>query len=224
MCGRYTQKLTWAQIHALYRLPEQAARLNLEPRYNGCPTQDFAACRLDRNATRTVASLRWGLVPAWAKDRKRAARLINARAETVHEKPTFRAAFTKRRCLVPADGWFEWHNDGDGKQPYYISAANSAPVSFAGLWERWEGTGEALETFSILTTAAAPTLADLHPRQPSIIEPDDYEEWLAPETDTQRLLALARRPSEGPFEHWPVSQRVNNVRNDDAALLRPLGP
>ena len=143
MCGRYTQKLTWAQIHALYRLPEQASSLNLEPRYNGCPTQHFAACRLDEDSTRTVAKLRWGLLPTWARDRKMAARLINARAETVHEKPAFRAAFRRRRCLVPADGWLEWRSEGGVKQPYYISAASGAPVSFAGLWERWEGADEA---------------------------------------------------------------------------------
>ena len=222
MCGRFTQKMTWAQIHALYRLTEQVAPLNLEPRYNGCPTQDFAVCRLDEGSTRTVTKLRWGLLPMWAKDRKMAARLINARAETVHEKPAFRVAFQRRRCLVPADGWFEWRKEADAKQPWFITAANGAPVSFAGLWERWEKGDTPVETFTILTTAAAPALADLHHRQPSIIEADDYAEWLAPDTETERLLALARRSPEGPFERWPVTRRVNNPRNDEPDLLLPL--
>ena len=222
MCGRFTQKLTWREIHALYRLPEQAAPLNLEPRYNGCPTQHFAACRLDDGSNRAVAKLRWGLVPAWVRDLKIAARLINARAETVHEKPAFRAAFARRRCLVPADGWFEWRKEAGAKQPWFITAADRSPVSFAGLWERWEKGDTPMETFTILTTAAAAALADIHHRQPSIIEAGDYEEWLAPETGTERLLALARRSSEGPFERWPVSRRVNTPRNDEPDLLLPL--
>ena len=138
MCGRFTQKMTWQEIHTLYRMPERTTPLNLHPRYNGCPTQDFAACRLEASGTRSVAKLRWGLVPAWAKDPKMGSRLINARSETVHEKPAFRAAFRRRRCLIPADGWLEWRNDGSAKQPYFITAASREPVSFAGLWERWE--------------------------------------------------------------------------------------
>ena len=222
MCGRITQKMTWKEIHALYRMTEPAAPLNLEPRYNGCPTQDFAACRLDEGSTRSVAKLRWGLVPAWARDRKMAARLINARVETVHEKPAFRVAFRRRRCLVPADGWLEWRNEGGVKQPYCISAASGTPVSFAGLWERWEGAGEALESFAIVTTAASEALADLHHRQPAIVDAHDWEEWLAPDTRIERLLALASRPHPGPFARWAVSRRVNNPRNDDPNLLLPL--
>ena len=222
MCGRFTQKLTWKEIHALYRLPEQAAPLNLEPRYNGCPTQDFAACRLDEGSTRIVTKLRWGLVPVWAKDRTMAARLINARAETVHEKPAFRVAFRRRRCLVPADGWLEWRSEGGVKQPYYVRAASGAPVSFAGLWERWEGAGEVLESFAIVTTAASAALVDLHHRQPALVDAQECEEWLAPDTGTERLLALARRSHPGPFARWPVSRRVNSPRNDEPDLLLPL--
>ena len=222
MCGRFTQKMTWKEIHALYRLPEQAAPLNLELRYNGCPTQDFAVCRLGEGSTRSVAKLRWGLIPAWARDRKMAARLINARAETVHEKPAFRVAFRRRRCLVPADGWLEWRNEGGVKQPYYISAASGAPLSFAGLWERWEKGGEPLESFAIVTTSASEALSDLHPRQPVLVEAHDWEEWLAPDTGAGRLLALARHPHPGPFARRAVSRRVNNPRNDEPDLLLPL--
>lgn len=222
MCGRFTQKMTWKEIHALYRMTAPATALNLEPRYNGCPTQDFAVCRLDEGSARTVAKLRWGLLPAWARDRKMAARLINARAETVHEKPAFRAAFRRRRCLVPADGWLEWRSEGGVKQPYYISAASGAPVSFAALWECWEGAGETLETFTIVTTEASAALDDLHHRQPAIVEAHDWEEWLAPDAGDERLLAIARGPYPGPFARWPVSRRVNNPRNHEPSLLLPL--
>ena len=150
------------------------------------------------------------------------ARLINARSESVHEKPAFRAAFKRRRCLIPADGWFEWREEETGKQPWFITAANRCPVSFAALWERWEKGDEPVETFTLLTTDAAPGLADIHHRQPSIIREVDFEEWLAPDTPQDRLLALARRSCEGPFECWPVSKRVNSPRNDAPDLLAPL--
>lgn len=222
MCGRFTQKMTWREIRTLYRMPAGTAPLNLQPRYNGCPTQVFAACRLDAAGARAIGKLRWGLVPSWARDPKMGARLINARAETVHERPAFRAAFRRRRCLIPTDGWFEWRTESVGKQPWFITAADRTPVSFAGLWERWEKGDEPMETFTILTTAAAPALADIHHRQPSIIEADDFEEWLDPDAATERLLVLARRSTEGPFDRWPVSRRVNNARNDDPDLLAPL--
>ena len=174
------------------------------------------------SAERAVAKLRWGLVPSWAQDLKIGARMINARAETVHQKPAFRAAFKRRRCLVPADGWFEWRKEADGKQPWFIAAAGGAPLSFAALWERWGKGTESLETFTVLTTAAAPTLVDIHHRQPSIIAVDDFEEWLALDTPQERLLALARRSHEGPFECWRVSKHVNNACNDTPDLMLPL--
>ena len=213
--------MSWRQVHTLYRMPERTTPLNLRPRYNGAPTQDFAAVRLE-NSERAVAKLRWGLVPSWALDFKIGARMINARAETVHQKPAFRAAFARRRCLVPADGWFEWRKEADGKQPWFIGAAGGAPLSFAALWERWGKGTESLETFTVLTTAAAPTLVDIHHRQPSIIEGDDFEEWLALDTPQERLLALSRYSYEGPFECWRVSTHVNNTRNDTPDLMLPL--
>lgn len=222
MCGRFTQKMTWKEIHTLYRMPQRTTPLNLHPRYNGCPTQDFAACRLETSGARGVARLRWGLVPAWAKDAKMGSRLINARSETVHEKPAFRAAFRRRRCLVPADGWLEWRNDGSARQPYFITAASREPVSFAALWERWERDGEPIESFTILTTGASAAIVDIHHRQPAIIEAGDFDEWLAPGTPTERLLALARCAYEGPFDRWAVSRRVNNARIDDPGLLLRL--
>ena len=221
MCGRFTQAMSWKKLHDLYQMPRQATRLSLRPRYNGCPTQDFAVCRLE-SSERAIVTLRWGLIPGWAKDAKMGSRLINARAETVHEKPAFRTAFRRRRCLIPADGWLEWREEETGKQPWFITAAGGAPLSFAGLWERWEKGDEPIETFTILTTAASPGLIAIHHRQPTIIEPDNFDAWLAPGTPAERLLALARRAYEGPFDRWPVSRRVNNPRNEGPDLVQPL--
>ena len=221
MCGRFTQAMSWKRLHELYQMPRQAIPLNLRPRYNGCPTQDFALLRLE-SAERTIAKLRWGLIPPWAENVKIGARMMNARAETVHERPAYRGAFKRRRCLVPADGWFEWREEEGAKVPWFISAAGGAPVSFAGLWERWERGPEPIESFTILTTAASASLTAIHHRQPAILEAADFEEWLAPDTPADRLLALARRPHEGPFERWRVSRRVNNSRNEGPDLVQPL--
>ena len=160
-------------------------------------------------------------MPRWAKDTKIGSRLINARAETVHKKPAFRAAFQRRRCLVPADGWLEWRMEGSAKQPYFITADSDGPLSFAGLWEWWENDGEPIESFTILTTVASPALADVHHRQPAIIEAHDFGQWLEPSTPPERLLALTRRAYEGPFDRRVVSRRVNNARNDGPDLLLP---
>ena len=131
--------------------------------------------------------------------------LIDARAETVHERPAFRTAFRRRRCLIPADGWFEWQKVAGGKQPYFITSTGEAPLSLAGLWERCEHGEAPVESFAVLTTVAAPALADIHHRQPAIIDAGDFDEWLAPDTPRDRLLALARCASGGRFEWWPVS-------------------
>ena len=221
MCGRFTQRMSWTELHALYQIPAQAP-LNLQPRYNGCPTQDFGGCRLDGVGMRALAKLRWGLVPVWAKGPGIGSRFINARAETVHEKPAFRAAFRRQRCLVPANGWFEWRTEREGKQPYFIAASSAEPVSFGALWETWTADGVTVESFAILTTEATPALADLHHRQPVVIRTGDFDEWLDPKTETQRLLAMARNPHPGPFDWWRVSRRVNSPRNDAPELLHPL--
>ena len=212
--------MSWREVHTLYQMPERTTALNLAPRYNGCPTQEFLSIRLD-GSERSAAKLRWGLIPSWARDGKRGAKLINARAETVHKLPAFRAAFKRRRCLVPSDGWFEWHREESGKQPYFISAPDDEPLSFAGLWERWEGAEEPLETFTIVTTAASPALADIHHRQPSIIERQDFDEWLARDTTQERRLELVRTPWEGPYNQWRVSRRVNSSRNEGPELVQP---
>ena len=221
MCGRFTQYLSWREIHELYSLTGAAA-LNVQPRYNGAPTQDFVACRLDATGNRGAAKLRWGLVPPWAKDVKIGARMINARAETVHEKSAFRSAFRARRCLVPVNGWFEWQRTADGKQPYLLGLEDGSPMSFSGLWERWDKGGETVQSFTIITTEAAPALATIHHRQPAIISGDAVATWLDPASARDILLDLVREPHLGPYEVRAVNARVNSVRNDDPAILERL--
>ena len=222
MCGRLSQNLTWQQIYTLYTLPDSTPRLDPQPRYNGAPTQEFALCRLDENGTRSMAVLRWGLVPFWAKDVKIGARLINARAETVHEKPAFRSAFRARRCLIPSNGWFEWKRTGGGKQPYFLALASGAPVSFAALWEQWGRDGQHIESFTIITTEASPGLTDIHDRQPAVVDPDDFTDWFDPGTPQETLKEIIGPPYEGPYEIRPVSDMVNRVANDTPDILTPL--
>ncbi len=222
MCGRFAQHLSWRELHELYNLSSGIPALNVQPRYNGAPTQVFAICRLDESGNRSAAKHRWGLVPSWAKDVSIGPRLINARAETVSEKPAFRSAFRSRRCLVPASGWFEWQRSGDSKQPHYLLRADGSPLSFAGLWEHWDKEGEPIRSFSIITTEAASALAAIHHRQPAIIGGDGIAKWLDPTSPRDVLLDLVRKPYLGPYEMRAVSTRVNSVRNDDPTILDPL--
>ena len=221
MCCRFTQQLSAEEICDLYCV--QGTPLpNRRARYNGAPGQGFATCRVDDDGASAIDLLRWGLVPSWARDTKIGSRLINARSETVHSKPSFRAAFRSRRCLIPADGWFEWRQTGSGKQPYFLRLSDGSPLSFAALWERWDQDGMPLETFTIITTVASPELQDIHHRQPAIIEPRWFSDWLDPMTPHPALLEVVREPYCGPFEKRPVSTRVNSVRNDDPEILLPI--
>ena len=221
MCGRFTVQLTGGQIHELYDVPQPELPMELPLRYNGAPTQEFAVCRLDDTGRRAITRLRWGLVPFWAKDPRMGARMINARAETVSDKPAFRAAFRARRCLVPASGWFEWQGAGRGKQPWFVALENGAPLSFAALWELWDMGEGVLETFTIVTTAACEGLAGIHHRQPAIIPPSHFHDWLDPTSRPELLLDLVREPCVGPFEQRLISTRVNRVANDEASILEP---
>ena len=219
MCGRFTQKMTWREIHDLYGLLSDVPPDNMRPRWNGAPTQDFAACRLGAEGARTVPRLRWGLIPFWAKDIKIGSRLINVRAETVDSKPAFRSAFKSRRCLVPADGWFEWVREGSGKSPRFLSMADGSIASFAALWERWDGPDGLVESFTIITTDAAPELAHVHARQPAIVDPSRFDDWLDPDAPKEALLGIVRPPHAGPYEVRPVSRLVNNARYDRPEVL-----
>ena len=174
---------------------------------------------------RKLGFMRWGLVPSWAKDMTIGQRMINARAETVAEKPSFRGAFKRRRCLIPADGFYEWQARGKGpKQPYRIGRQDGAPFAFAGLWEAWRGgEGDELLTCTIITTEANRTLREIHPRMPVILDERDHAAWLDTTADDGKSLRPMLAPAaEELLFAYPVSMRVNNVRNDDADCIAPL--
>lgn len=223
MCGRFTQQMTPQEVYDLYGVTDPPPPFAREPRYNGAPTQDFAVCRVDDGGSRHIAELRWGLVPSWWKDAGMGPPLINARAETIHEKGTFADAFRERRCLVPADGWFEWQGPSQARQPFHLTFASGAPLSFAAIWERWETKQEVIESFAILTTPASAELADIHHRQPAIVDPEWFAVWLDPSAEADELLERMSAPCPGPFERRAVSARVNSVLNDDPDILRRVG-
>ena len=168
--------------------------------------------------------MRWGLLPAWVKDPRRFTLLINARSETLLEKPAFKNAFKRRRCLVPADGYYEWHTSDNRKRPYFIHRRDGAPIGFAGLAETWMGpNGEELDTVAIVTTAASADLAVLHHRVPVTIAPGDFDRWLdCRDDDVEAAMGLLAAPAEGEFAWHEVSIRVNYVANDDAQLVLPI--
>lgn len=237
MCGRFFLATPGAQVAEIFGLDHgQPLLAALRPRYNIAPAQDVLVVRhaAGRGATtREAALMRWGLVPRWAKTLDEGLRTINARGESVDVKPTFRSAFRKRRCLIPADGFYEWKRlDEKNKQPMAIRAGDG-PFAMAGLWEAWKppdaasGEGAELESFTIITTEAAPGVRDIHERMPLILRPDQYEAWLTGEGETpqgvDRLKALIR-PYAGVLEATPISRAVNSPRNDGPELLRPVDP
>lgn len=240
MCGRYTQTQSWSELVDLYGITEApAADPRPIPRYNVAPTQGVAVVRAGAkgaaagtdaawrdaagsgaagNAGRALAMLRWGLVPFWAKDPAIGSRLINARAESVATKPSFRDAFRKRRCLVLADGFYEWQQQPSGpKQPFYITTADT--VAFAGLWERWrDPAGPVLETCTIVTAPANEQVRPIHDRMPVILATDAFAAWLDAGTPLSVAEALLM-PYTRALTVYPVSRRVNAVGNDDAACI-----
>ncbi|MEZ4868405.1 MAG: SOS response-associated peptidase [Caldilineaceae bacterium] len=223
MCGRFTLYASPEQLATLFDLPEEPI---LAPRYNIAPTQPVALVRMDtKGEGREWALTHWGLIPSWSKDPSIGARMINARSETAPEKPSFRAAFKRRRCLVPASGFYEWKKEGRTKQPYYITTPDGAPFAIAGLWEYWEGAdGSALESCTLLTTDANDLMAPLHNRMPVIIDPADYAEWLGSGKDEtpqylSRLQHLLRPYHEEGLVTYPVSSYVSNARNEGAECI-----
>jgi putative SOS response-associated peptidase YedK len=217
MCARYTLTDPGA-LEELYGMP---IPLSLPPRFNIAPSQTLPVAR-ESHGRRDFALLRWGLVPSWAKDPKAGYRMINARAETVGERPAFRAAFRRRRCLVPADGFYEWQEGERKKQPWYIRLRRGGPFSFAGLWEHWEGDAELIESFTILTTKANELVRPLHHRMPVILPVEHYPLWLDADTrDAGALQALlAPCPAEA-LTAFPVGTEVNNPRNDLPLCIEP---
>lgn len=218
MCGRFAFYSPTEAAAALFGV---TASMEARPRYNIAPTQDIAAIREDENRQRELVMLRWGLVPFWAKDPSIGSRMINARAETVAEKPSFRAAFRHRRCIVLADGFYEWRKQGDTKTPYFISLASGEPFALAGLWENWndKASGESLQTAALITTSANEFMQPLHHRMPVVMQPDAADEWLAGSRDPLEH-ATERTPK---LQAWPVDRRVNNARNEGKELIDAAG-
>jgi len=222
MCGRYFQQRSSGDMARHFNLA--AAIPNLPPSFNRAPTQDGLVLRRHpETGARHLDALRWGLVPRWAKDASGAARMINARSESVAEKPAFREAFRKRRGIALADGFYEWQQHGPkgAKQPFAVAMADGAPMPLAALWEGWRAPdGSILRTFTILTTAAVPELAVLHDRMPVILPPGAWDAWLgdAPADDAALHALLTPYPRRG-LAIWPVGGRVGRVAEDDAGLI-----
>ena len=167
--------------------------------------------------------MRWGLIPAWSKDEKPRYNLINARAETVAEKPAYRQAFRSRRCLIPASGFYEWRKMQDGKQPYRIGMADSSPMALAGLWEHWERDGKSIDSCTIIVTGANELIASIHDRMPVILDPADFDRWLDPgHNDVASLQEMLKSRDAHGMSVWSVSRRVNNPANDDKECSQPI--
>ena len=221
MCGRFVLRASPQQLQTLFDLAEAPAAA---PRYNIAPTQPVMAVRVSpHGGLREATFLNWDLIPFWAKDPKIGSRMINARAETAAEKPSFRAAFKYRRCIVPADGFYEWKKEGGGKQPYLIGMETGAVFGIAGLWEHWEQDGSVIESCTLLTTEANDWMESLHHRMPVILEPQDYDEWLDPAVQKSGPLLHLMRPFSGEtMRAFPVSKGVNNPRNDGPNCVEPV--
>ena len=215
MCGRFA---FYSPSEATAALFGASGSVPVEPRYNIAPTQYIAAIRNDEDEQRELTMLRWGLIPFWAKDPSIGNRMINARAETVAEKPSFRAAYRKRRCLVLADGFYEWHTEASGKIPYFISQENKEPFAFAGLWENWldKESDESIQSTTIITAAANDFMASLHHRMPVILGSETADRWL--DGDDELIdYAIEHAPR---LKAWAVDRRVNNARNEGADLIK----
>ena len=220
MCGRFTLTVSALVLANLFDLDEPPG---FTPRFNIAPTQVHPIVRSGEGGRRQWAAMRWGLVPHWAKETKIGARMINARSETAAEKPSFRTPLQRQRCLVPADGFYEWQKTDSGKQPHHIRFADRRPFAFAGLWERWtRGEGEPLETFTILTTGPNEIAARVHDRMPVILAPEAWTAWLdpSPVTEEDRRELFQPFPAQ-EMEAVPVSRRVNSPGFDDLACLEP---
>ena len=224
MCGRYSQRQSAEIIAQAFQIDNVPP---LKPRYNIAPTQSVPTIlQLSTSTNRQLKMLHWGLIPSWAKDSKMGSKLINARAETVAEKPSLRSAFRQRRCLVLADGFYEWQQQEDKqKQPFYFRMSDEHPFAFAGLWEHWEDkdTGKTIESCTLLTTDPNELMQSVHNRMPVILEPKNYDIWLDPEVKNPELLQpfLHPYPAE-KMTSFPVSKAVNKASNDTAECINSL--
>jgi putative SOS response-associated peptidase YedK len=221
MCARYTLTAPAVKVAELFGVE---VPLGLKPRYNVAPTQTVLAVRLDSDGKREAANLRWGLIPSWAGDAKIGQKLINARSETVFEKPSFRGAAKKRRCLIAADGFFEWKGPVGKKQPYFIHRNGREPFAFTGLWESWHGEeADVVESCTIITTDANETMKPLHDRMPVILAQKDFDCWLDPKaTNAGALMPLLRPAPDDLLSYYPVTTKMGNRRYTGADAVEPI--
>jgi putative SOS response-associated peptidase YedK len=223
MCGRY--KLSRRKQVVGEYFDAVSSEEDWAPRFNVAPTQPVAVIRQNpKEPLRELSLMRWGLIPSWAKDASGAARMINARAETASTKPAFRDAMKSRRCLIPADGFYEWKRDGKTKQPYCFEVNDAELFAFAGLWDGWKDpSGSWIKTCSILTTTPNAVTASVHDRMPVILDPDGYDLWLDPGMTNVDVASDLLKPYDARLMRcYPVSTRINSVVNDDAECSRPV--
>lgn len=220
MCGRYTLRTPKDRIKREFQLQEEPS---VEARFNIAPTQNILAVRQGADG-REATELKWGLIPSWAKDAAMGARLINARSETVTEKPSFREAFKRRRCIIPADGIYEWRRDEGRKQPFFFRMRDDRVFGFAGLWDRWrDEEGEIIESCTILTTEANEVFRTVHDRMPVILHPDAYDEWLGDDVrGVEALKELLHPYPSSEMVAYPVSTRVNSPQTQGEDFIRQL--
>lgn len=221
MCGRYTLR---ARLNRLLEIYAAETQIEWEPRYNIAPTQDVIAIRRAEDSDqREAVLLRWGLIPPWADDPKIGNRMINARSETIAEKPSFKSPLKRRRCLIVADGFYEWRKEGKAKQPYFIHMKDDQPFAFAGLWQRWKKDNLAIESCTIITTAANQLMSPLHDRMPAILSPADFDTWLNPDIeDPQELTPLLDSYPDEEMDLYPVSTAVNTWKGDSPEYVEPI--
>ena len=221
MCGRYTLRSSPQAVAKAFQLSDVP---DFSPRYNIAPTQQVLTIR-QRDGARQASFMHWGLIPSWADDPSIGNRMINARAESVADKPSFRSAFKRGRCLIVADGFYEWQKTGNAKQPFYIRLKQERPFAFAGLAEYWHRGEQTIDSCTIITTDANELMADIHNRMPVILAPEDYDQWLDPQVqDKEKLLTLLRPYPADELTAHPVSTLVNSPRNENPACIEPLGP
>lgn len=220
MCGRFTLRTANRELAQLF---DFISVEDVSPRYNIAPTQDIGAIRQNERGQREFSRLHWGLIPPWAPDEKIGNRMINARAETIAEKTSFKNPLKKRRCLVLADGFYEWETVGKMKQPYFIHMRDNRPFAFAAIWERWSKQGLTIESCCLITTEPNELMATFHDRMPVILSPEDYDQWLDPEfNDTEQIQQLLTSYPAEEMEAYEVSKVVNSASNELPECVEPL--
>lgn len=221
MCGRFTLQITKEMLAAIFGASSEQ---DIQPRYNIAPTQQVVAIRTYPDGNRHMVLLKWGLIPSWSKDPTMGAKMINARSETVDVKPAFKGPLKYHRCIIPADGFYEWKTEEGKKKPLYVKLKNNRLMLFAGLWDHWKASeGNVIESCTILTTSANDLIKPLHDRMPVILDTKDIDIWLNPHThDPEQLKPLFKPYSSSLMEMYPVSDLVNSPKNDNPSCLAPL--